>query len=281
MSSMSLAAGAVCARDALDGAATAIGAGGSQSPRLDAELLLCDVLGVRRERLHTDPGLRVAGAAVREYQSRVRRRSVEREPVAYILGRQAFRRIELAVDARALIPRPESELLVEAAVELLPHGANVLDVGTGSGAIALALADERPDLRVTASDISADALELARENAARLGFVQRVRFHQADGVLAGGAWDAVVSNPPYIPAAQLPMLAVSRHEPAVALDGGSDGLAVARRIVEQTRAPLLALEVGLGQAGQVCELMERAGFRAPQTRRDLAGIERVVVGRRG
>lgn len=276
------AAVAVTARDALDGAATAIGAGGSQSPRLDAELLLCRVLGVRRERLHTDPVLRVAGAAVREYQSLVRRRSIEREPVAYILGRQAFRRIELNVDRRALIPRAESELLVEVAVEMLPERASVLDVGTGSGAIALAIAEERPDLRVDASDLSAAALELARENAVCLGLDRGVRFHHANGVPDAdvGAWDAVLSNPPYIRTAELPGLAVSRHEPALALDGGGDGLAVVRLIVAQTRAPLLALEIGLGQASAVRALMTRAGFGAVHTLCDLAGIERVVVGRR-
>jgi len=276
-----MSTGAVSARDALDGAATAIGAGGSESPRLDAELLLCHVLGTRRERLHTDPELRVAGPAVREYQSLVRRRSVEQEPVAYIVERKAFRRIELGVDRRALIPRPESELLVEVALELLSQGASVLDLGTGSGAIALAIAEERPDLHVEASDVSINALELAQENAQRLGLAGVVVFHHADGVpQASGPWDAIVCNPPYIPAAQLPELLVSRHEPTLALDGGSDGLDVIRRIVAQAATPLLVLEVGLGQAEAAAELMSQAGFADPHTRRDLAGIERVIVARR-
>src|SRR6202034_2056529 len=161
-------AGGTSVRDALDGAITAIKAAGCETPRLDAELLLADVLDVSRQRLLLDRDLVVEGPAVRAFQTAVRRRAVQREPVAYILGRRGFRRLDLAVDPRALIPRPETELLVEVGLGL-PRGARVLDVGTGSGAVALALKDERPDLRLTGSDLSEDALALARANGERLG----------------------------------------------------------------------------------------------------------------
>lgn len=274
---------AVSVRDALDGAVTAIAAGGSPSPRLDAELLLAQALRVPRSRLHSHPEAPVDGAAVRAFQSFVRRRSVFREPVAYILGSRGFRRIELAVDPRVLIPRPETEHLVDVGLEL-PPGARVLDLATGSGAIALALADERPDLRVSGSDRSPDALSVARSNGRVLGL--DVDWHEAD-LLDGlpGEWDAILSNPPYIPTAVLAGLEpeVSRHEPSLALDGGADGLELIRRLIEAvapTPTPLLALEVGAGQATAVLDLLGRAGFPAVEARRDLAGIERVVVARR-
>jgi release factor glutamine methyltransferase len=260
-------------RDALQGAETAIGAGGSDTPRLDAEVLLAHVLGVGRERLLIDD-LVVEGKAVRRYQDLVRRRSVGHEPVAYLVGRRGFRHIELAVDPRVLVPRPETEHVVEAVVELAPAGARVVDVGTGSGAIALALKDERRDLEVTGSDVSADALTVARGNGERLGL--DVAWVQGDGV-PGGTWDVVVSNPPYV-AVDDPRLAadVRAHEPAVALFGGEDGLDVLRRLVA-VGAPLLVLEVGEGQAADVARLALGAGYARAETRRDLAGIERVVI----
>jgi release factor glutamine methyltransferase len=273
----------VSAREALDSAVIAIAAAGSSTPRLDAELLLARALGLDRTALFLDPGQVVAGPAVQAFQSFVRRRSAGREPVAYILGSKGFRRLELAVDPRVLIPRPETETLVEAAVAELPHGAAVLDVGTGSGAVALALADERDDLRVTATDISADALEVARGNAARLGLGGRVRFVLAD-LLDGvdDPPDAVVSNPPYVAEADRAGLApeITGHEPARALFAGDEGLDVLRRLVGQIAAPTayVALEVGDGQADAV-----RALFSAEwstSTRQDLAGVQRVVVATR-
>ena len=169
-------------RDALDGAITAIAAAGCDTPRLDAELLLAHALGVSRERLLIDNELAVAGPAVRAFQELVRRRSVQREPVAYVLGARHFRRLEIAVDPRVLIPRPETELLVEVALAL-PDGASVLDLGTGSGAVALALKDERPDLSVTGSDLSPGAVEVARNNGGRLGlacaYLDREQAHTA------------------------------------------------------------------------------------------------------
>ncbi|MGA9876090.1 MAG: peptide chain release factor N(5)-glutamine methyltransferase [Solirubrobacteraceae bacterium] len=271
-------------RDALDGAVTAIAAAGCETPRLDAEVLLAHALDVPRERLFIDRDLTVAGPAVRTFQDFVRRRSVQREPVAYILGRRHFRHLELAVDHRALIPRPETELLVEVALTL-PVGARVLDVGSGSGAVALSLKDERPDLRVTGSDISADALELARVNGERLGV--DVSWLRAD-LLSGGPdeFDAVLSNPPYVRDGDRATLQpeILRHEPAGALFAGSDGLDVIRDLVsqagERVTVRTLALEVGAGQASAVSELMRAAGFAAVRAERDLAGIERVVVGER-
>jgi release factor glutamine methyltransferase len=271
-------------RDALDGAFTAIAAAGCETPRLDAELLLAHALGVPRERLVIDRDLTVPGPSVRTIQDFVRRRSVQREPVAYILGRRHFRRLELAVDGRALIPRPETELLVETALEL-PTGTRVLDVGTGSGAVALALKDERPDLRVSASELSGDALDLARSNGERLDL--DVDWLRAD-LLAGAPeeFDVVLSNPPYVSDGDRATLApeILRHEPAGALFGGPDGLDVirslARQAGERQSVLTLVLEVGAGQAAAVGALMRAAGFHAVRAERDLAGIERVVVGER-
>lgn len=275
--------GGATVREALDSAVIAIAAAGSQTPRLDAELLLAAALGLDRTALFLDPGRELTGDAVRAFQDAVRRRSAGREPVAYITGTRGFRRIELAVDARVLVPRPETELLVEVGVELLPDGARVVDVGTGSGAVALALKHERADLAVLATDVSADALAVARANAARLGL--EVRFVQGDLLAYVGEVDAVLSNPPYVAEGERAKLApeIVRHEPPGALFAGEDGLDVIRRLVPgaaDAGARLLALEIGAGQAAAVAELVEQAGFRDVAARRDLAGIERVVIGSR-
>ena len=267
-------------REALDSAVVALSAAGVDTPRLDAEVLLAHALGVDRTALVVDRDLRVEGPAVRAFQDAVRRRSVEREPVAYITGIKGFRHIDLQVDARVLIPRPETETLVEAALDL-PRGARVVDVGTGSGAVALALKDERGDLDVTGTDASPDALVVARANAARLGL--DVRFREADLLDGAGEVDAVLSNPPYVEDGTPLQPEIERHEPPVALYAGGDGLAVIRRLAAQagaSAARLLALEVGMGQAAEVAAVLRDAGFETTDTRRDLAGIERVVVGRR-
>jgi release factor glutamine methyltransferase len=271
-------------RDALDGAITAIAAAGCETPRLDAELLLAHVLGVERERLLIDRELVVAGPAVRAFQDAVRRRAVEREPVAYIVGRRGFRRLDLGVDRRALVPRPESELLVESALTL-KGPVSVLDVGTGSGAVALALKDERADLTVTGSDVSEDALGLARANAERLGL--EVDWLRAD-LLVGlpEAFDAVIANLPYVAESDRALLApeIVRHEPPGALFSGADGLDAIRALASQLscrgRIAFVALEVGAGQAPAVAALLRAAGFAKLECNRDLAGMERVVTAER-
>jgi release factor glutamine methyltransferase len=267
-------------REALDSAVVALSAAGVDTPRLDAEVLLGHTLGVDRAALVIDRDRPVEGPAVRAFQDAVRRRAVEREPVAYITGVKGFRRIDVHVDRRVLIPRPETETLVEAALGL-PHGARVADVGTGSGAVALALKDERPDLDVVGTDRSADALAVARANAARLGLA--VAFVEGDLLDGAGPVDAVVSNPPYVQDGTPLQPEIARHEPPVALYAGADGLTVIRRLVDRSAASparFLALEVAMGQAPEVASLLRAAGFADVAVHRDLAGIERVVAGRR-
>jgi release factor glutamine methyltransferase len=257
-----------------------LAAAGCETPRLDAELLLGHVLGVPRTALYARPEQVLEPAQRATFAALVDRRAA-REPVAYIVGRRAFRHLDLAVDRRVLIPRPETELLVEGGLDL-PHGARVLDVGTGSGAVALTLAHERPDLRVTGSDSSPGALEVARDNAVRLGL--EVDFVEAD-LLDGveGTWDAILSNPPYVAVGDWEALApeIRDHEPREALVAGADGLAVVRRLIQQAagRTAMLAVEVGEGQAPEVAELARHAGFADVSVRCDLAGIERVVRAR--
>jgi release factor glutamine methyltransferase len=284
-------------RDALGAATDALLAVGVESPRLDAELLLAEATGRQRAELVADGRAEVGPGAGREFGEMVRRR-LRREPVAYVLGRKGFRRIELAVDRRALIPRPETELLVELAVEAEPR--RLLDVGTGCGAIALAVADELPGCEVTATDTSAGALELARGNAARLGLADRVHF--LEGTIPAGeageaGFDLIVANLPYVAERDWPGLApeVTKWEPHEALLAGPDGLDAIRELAAILRertsartpsgsafapAPVVGLEVGEGQASAVADLLREAGFGEIETRRDLAGIERVVVGRR-
>lgn len=243
-------------------------AAGVDTPQLDAEVLLAHLLGVDRGRLILDRPEAPPGFA------QLIERRARRVPVAYLTGVRAFRRLDLYVDPRVLIPRPETEHLVEAALDL-PAGASVVDVGTGSGAVALALKDERPDLQVTGTDISAAALDVAALNADRLGL--EVRFVAGD-LLAGVRADAVVSNPPYVESgAELePEL---DHEPRSALVAGGDGMAVLRDLVPAalaSGASFVGLEHGAGQAGAVAAL-----FPGPVSLvRDLAGLPRVTVWRR-
>ncbi len=260
-----------------------LAAAGCEQPRLDAELLLAEALGVGRERLVLDHDRPVSGDALGRFRALLIRRAA-REPMAYILGRRGFRRITLAVDARVLIPRPETELLVEVGLRL-PAGARVADVGTGSGAVALALADERPDLRVRGLDISPDALVVADANRSRLGL--KAEFAAAD-LLDGVPYDGVLANLPYVAdGAHLPP-EVALYEPPGALFAGPDGLDLIRRLValvsagagsaEGSPRPWLALEIGSEQAATVGGLMRAAGFGTVESLRDLAGLDRVVVG---
>jgi release factor glutamine methyltransferase len=257
--------------EALARATERLARAGCDTPRLDAELLLASALGVDRARLLIED-LTVPAA----FEGLLARREA-REPVAYIVGYKDFRRIRLAVDRRVLIPRPETELLVEAGLSL-DSGARVADVGTGSGAVALALKDERPDLLVTGLDVSANALVVARQNAAALEL--DVRFVEAD-LLDGSGYDAVIANLPYVASGAELAPDITRYEPRDALFAGDDGLDVIRRLVAQLDpVPFVALEVGLDQASVVSELLDRAGLRSVECRTDLAGHERVVVGRR-
>jgi release factor glutamine methyltransferase len=270
--------GATSVRDALDSAGVALTGAGVDTPRLDAEVLLARVLGVDRATLVVDRDRVVEGTAVRAFQNAVRRRAFDREPVAYITGVKGFRHLDLHVDPRVLIPRPETETLVEAALDALPRGARVVDVGTGSGAIALALKDERPDLEVTGTDVSHDALAVARANAERLGI--EVSFAHADLLAGVGEFDAVVSNPPYVEDGAQLAPEIVRHEPSLALRAGPEGLDVLRVLVPAAAAlgaSVLAVEVGAGQADAVQDLAGAEGFTASGRRADLAGIERVVV----
>jgi release factor glutamine methyltransferase len=264
------------------GAATRALAPTSATPRLDAEVLLAHVLGVERTQLVLDRQRELEGRVLERFDRLARRRIIG-EPVAYLTGRRHFRSLTLTVDHRVLIPRPETEELVEAALALLPAGASVLDVGTGSGAIALALAAERPDLRVEGVDVDADAVAVAEANRQGLGL--EVRLRVADLLDGAAPVDAVVANLPYVEeGAELPV-DVAAFEPAHALRGGADGLDVIRRLAAQLAAnswPTWALlEIGATQAEAVAALLRAAGFAAVEVRPDLAGRERLVLGRRG
>jgi release factor glutamine methyltransferase len=268
----------VSVRELLGGAVSRLAEAGVDTPRLDAELLLAEALGVGREQLVLRSAHEVDPGAAERFEALVSRREA-REPVAYILGRKGFRRIDLQVDRRVLIPRPETELLVEVGLGLAPR-ARVVDVGTGSGAVALALKDERPDLEVTGTDASADALEVARENAARLGLdVDFVQTDLLDGI--SGGFDAALANLPYVPD-EVPLAPeIAHYEPSGALFAGPDGLDAIRRLVPMVHAVgLVAFEIGFGQEIGVSKLLSEAGFRSVQRLRDLAGHERVVVGQR-
>ena len=269
-------------------ATATLAAAGVEPARVDAEWLLAGVLDVPRLTLHLALDRALPGDALARYAEAVQRRA-RREPLQHVLGWEGFRGLRFQLSPGVLVPRPETEMLVAWALEFLPPGPRrVLDLGTGSGCIACAIAAERPDASVVASDVAPAAAAVARRNVAALGLAARVQVVVVNllDALRGG-WDLVVANPPYLPSAMLPSLApeVACHEPAGAVDGGPDGLAVIRALV--AGAPLalrpggaLVLETAGGdQAGEVVALMQRAGLGTVSVRRDLAGVARFVSGR--
>ena len=276
-------------REVLDWAAQDFVARGIESPRLDAELLVASALGIDRIGLYLDlnrPLLERERDAIRPLIARRR----QREPVAYILGHRDFYGRSFSVHPDVLIPRPDTETLVEHALGHIPADApcRVLDVGTGSGCIAVTIAAERALASVTATDISEAALEVARVNAESLGVAERIRFERADLVGAAGPFDVVVTNPPYIPSSELEALQpeVRDHEPTRALVGGEDGLDVVRALltacqgVTRSEAHML-IEIGAGQAGSVTELTAGSdAWNLVALHRDLNRIERVAHLRR-
>lgn len=258
---------------------------GVDAPRLTAELLLASALGCDRVRLYLDFDKPMGEPELARYRELVKRRA-EGEPTAYLTGAREFWGRRFAVDARVLVPRPETELLVEAALAALPEGGAALDLGTGSGAIAISLALGKPGARVTAVDLSADALAVARGNAAALG--AEVAFLEGDlfGPLPAGArFDVIASNPPYVPTGELAGLQREvQREPRLALDGGPDGLAVLRRVVEAAPRWLapggaLLLEMHESHLESLPALCRAAGFAEAEARRDLAGLPRLTVAR--
>jgi release factor glutamine methyltransferase len=275
--------GRVQAGDVVRRTARQLEAGGVLTARLDAELIVAHVLGVSRAglALERERGL---SSAEEERVAALAARRAAREPLQYVLGEWGFRRLTLTVDSRALIPRPETETVVERCLALLEgfDSPRVLDVGTGSGAIALAIADEHPGARVTGIDVSAEALSLARENAARTGLeVELLQFDLLSG-LPGSEWDLVVSNPPYVRPEEAQVLApeVVDWEPHVALfDAGHTDTLVRDAAAVLRPAGALVLESFDEQVAAVADLLTRSGFVEVVVTRDLAGRDRVVEGR--
>lgn len=260
---------------------------GVDAPRLTAELLLADALGCDRVRLYLDFDKPLGDAELAAFRELVRRRA-EREPTAYLIGARDFYGRSFQVDARVLVPRPETELVLEAALAALPAdaaGLRAVDLCTGSGALAISLALERPGAQVVATELSPEALAVARENAARLG-AATVTFLEGDlyaSLAPEEKFDVIVSNPPYVPRGELDTLPPEvLREPRLALDGGDDGLAISRRIVAGAPARLrpggtLVLEMHESHVHDLPAICLQSGFERAEPHRDLAGLPRFVV----
>jgi release factor glutamine methyltransferase len=263
----------VTVREALRTAERELAAAGVDTPRVDAELLLAHVLGTSRSGVYARADAEVPGT----WHDLLGRRA-RREPLAYVLGEWGFRRLVLKTDARALVPRPETEVVVERCLELLrgEPAPRVLDVGTGTGAIALAIKDEHPGARVTAVDTSADAVALARENAERLRLDVDVREDGFD--VAAEGWDLVVSNPPYVAPDEWDALQpeIREWEPRGALVG----VGLHEKLARTAKTRLLVFEIGECQADGVSAALTSLGYTDVRVTPDLAGIPRVVEGRR-
>ncbi|HEX8702742.1 MAG TPA: peptide chain release factor N(5)-glutamine methyltransferase [Myxococcaceae bacterium] len=258
------------------------------SPRLTAEVLLAHVLNANRVRLYVDLDRPLSKEELASFRALIERRMAG-EPTAYLTGVKEFYNRPFKVDARVLIPRPETELLVEAALHALPKDApsQALDVCTGSGCIAISLAAERPQASLLATDLSPGACALARENAEALGVASRVTILQGnlfEPVPADARFALIVSNPPYIGSGEIPGLSAEvRREPHLALDGGADGLALLRRVVEGARrflipGGLLAMEIGETQGAAVRELLQSAGYADARVEKDLERRDRMAFG---
>ncbi len=275
--------------EVLRGAESYLAGRGVENPRLNAEHLLAHALGLKRMELYLQFDRPLGESERAPLRDMVKRRGT-REPLQHILGTVEFHGRVFSSDKRALIPRPETEQLVEIALELA-HSKNspaILDIGTGSGVIALTLALEIPAATVHAADLSPEALALAGENAARHNITDRIRFSQADLIPSDTApLDLIVANLPYIPTNEIPTLSEEvRHDPISALDGGNDGLDLIRRLIEDAPAHLapggvILLEIGKGQADTVTALMMERKFRDISVRPDYQNIPRFAVGFHG
>lgn len=261
---------------------------GIENPRLDAELLVAFALRIDRMRVILDAERPLEGAELAMLRDLVKRRRAH-EPIAYLRGEREFYGLKFRVDKRVLVPRPDTETLVDVALARtsgISLSMRQLDLCTGSGCVAISMAHKRPTAKVFAVDVSRDALDVARENAFRLG-TYNVAFYEGDlfAPVAGRTFDVITANPPYIPSAEIETLQpdVRDFEPRLALDGGADGLDVVRRIVDEAPSYLvpggvLALEIGAGEAPDTAALLEARGYRDIQTARDFGRIERVVSG---
>jgi len=260
------------------------------APRLTAELLLAHALGTDRLQLYLDLERPLHAEELAGIRALIRRRS-EGMPTQYLTGTREFYGRSFSVDPRVLIPRPETELLVEKVLDFVDaaEGREILEIGTGSGCIAATIAAERPNASVWATDISADACEVARSNLRRLGLIERVGLLKGDlfdPVPDGHRFDVIVSNPPYVRRQELPGLSAEvQKEPVVALDGGEDGLTIIRRLVGQAKlhlnaGGLLAFEIGESHGEAVLSLLKSEGYRGPRIGKDLAKLDRLALAER-